>query len=123
MRIGDRADVYAMCAIDALGIAPMLGEDTRIDSVDLTTGRAIGVVMNAGGTIWDPTDAVVFVGTDAYGPSADCCCDHLNFFTDVAAAQAWSAAHPQVPGQILASAQAETLAARLFGHLLAEDSR
>jgi hypothetical protein len=29
-----------MCAIDALGMAAMLGQATRIDSVDVTTGRS-----------------------------------------------------------------------------------
>ena len=119
VRIGDRAEVYAMCAIDALGVAAMLGEDTRIDSVDVTTGHPISVVMSGHGTTWDPADAVVFVGVDAPGPAADCCCDYLNFFTDTTAAQAWAVAHPQVPGQILTQAEAESLAARLFGHLLA----
>jgi hypothetical protein len=127
VRIGDRVEVYAMCAIDALGMSAMLGEDTRIDSVDVTTGRPVTVTMTAsttGGAIggvtrWDPAEAVVFVGADAAGgPSADCCCDYLNFFTDAAAAQAWTAAHPQVPGQILTQAEAEDLGVRLFGHPL-----
>jgi hypothetical protein len=123
VRIGDRVEVHAMCAIDALGVTPMLGEDTRIDSVDMTTGRPISVSMSGGGTRWDPAAAVVFVGGDTEGPSADYCCDHLTFFADTAAARAWSAGHPQVPGQILAPARAEALAARLFGHLLTEVSR
>jgi hypothetical protein len=123
VRIGDRVQVYAMCAIDALGMSAMLGEDTRIDSVDVTTGHPVTVTMTAGTTggltRWDPAGAVVFVGADAAGgPSADCCCDYLNFFTDAAAAQAWTAAHPHIPGQILTQAEAEDLGVRLFGHLL-----
>jgi hypothetical protein len=126
VRIADRVEAYAMCAIDALGIAAMLGEDTRIDSVDVTTGHAISVAMSGNDTTWDPANAVVFVGADpAGGPSADCCCDYLNFFADTTAARVWMAAHPQVPGQILTQAEAENLGARLFGDLLAsqEDPR
>jgi hypothetical protein len=120
VRIGDRVEVYAMCAIDALGMSAMLGEDTRIDSVEVTTGHPITVTMTESATRWDPAGAVAFIGADAAGgPSADCCCDYLNFFTDTAAAQAWTAAHPHVPGQILTQAEAEDLGARLFGHLLA----
>jgi alkylmercury lyase-like protein len=119
VRIGDRTGVYAMCAIDALGIRAMLGEDTRIDSVDATIGRPISVVMSRSGTRWDPAGAVVFVSAEA----ARCCCDHIDFFADTAAARAWSVAHPRVPGGILTQAQAEGLAARLFGHLLAEEPR
>lgn len=124
VRIGDRVDVYAMCAIDALGIAPMLGQDTVIESVDITTGRPVSLVTRAGSTSWEPTEAVVFVGADSGGgPSADCCCDYLNFFTDGTAARAWIAAHPDVPGQILDQPDAEVLANRLFAHLLADDPR
>jgi hypothetical protein len=42
VQIGDRVEVYAMCAIDALGMSAMLGENTRIDSVDVTTGHPPG---------------------------------------------------------------------------------
>jgi hypothetical protein len=120
VRIGDQVDVYAMCAVDALGMAPMLDQDTLIESVDMTTGQPVTVTTTGGHTRWEPAGAVVFIGADAGGgPSADCCCDYLNFFTDQAAAQAWTTSHPQIPGQILNQTEAEGLGARLFGHLLA----
>lgn len=119
VRIGDAVDVHAMCAIDALGIAPMLGQDTLVESVDLTIGQPITVTTTGGRTHWQPATAVAFVGADGSGPSADCCCDYLNFFADRRAAETWASAHPQVPGQILDRAEAEALAGRLFGRLLA----
>lgn len=123
VQIDNRVDVYAMCAIDALGMSAMLDVDTRIDSVEVTSGRPVKVTMTAGGRAnWDPASAVVFLGADAGGggPSADCCCDYLNFFTDPTAATAWTVAHPHVPGEILTQAEAEQLGgARLFGPLLA----
>ena len=119
VRIDDRVDVYAMCAIDALGIAAMLDQDTRIESFDVTTGEQVTVTTTAGRAVWEPVGAVVFVGADTGGgPSADCCCDYLNFFASNAAAEAWTTEHPQVPGQILNQAEAEELGNRLFGHLL-----
>jgi hypothetical protein len=119
VRIGDRVEVYAMCAIDALGISSMLEQDTVITSVDLTSGQPITVATRDGHTSWEPATAVIFIGADSGGgPSADCCCDYLNFFTDDHAAQAWTRGHPDVPGQILDQAEAEDLATRLFGHLL-----
>jgi hypothetical protein len=119
VRIGDRVEVYAMCAIDALGVAPMLGQDTRIDSTDPSTGQPVRVTTTAGRTHWDPASAVVFLGaTAASGPSAECCCDYLNFFANHTTATAWTAAHPHIPGQVLDQKKAETLAARLFGPLL-----
>jgi hypothetical protein len=124
VRVGDHAtgvDVYAMCAIDALGIASMLDQDTLIESVDTTTDQAITVTSTGGHTRWEPATAMVFVGADAGGgSSADCCCDYLNFFTDHQTAKAWTIAHPHIPGQILDPADAEDLATRLFGHLLAD---
>ena len=119
IRIGDRVDGYAMCAIDALGISSMVNQDTVIASVDVTSGQPIIVTTRDGHTSWEPATAVVFIGADAGGgPSADCCCDYLNFFTDRHAAQAWRRSQPGVPGQILDQAEAEDLATRLFGHLL-----
>lgn len=119
VRIGEGTDVYAMCAIDALGIAAMLGKNTRIDSLDPTTGQPITVIQNAADTRWDPPTAVVFLGADAGGgPSADCCCGYLNFFPDEATARAWMLAHPHIPGEILAQTDAQALGARLFGPLL-----
>jgi hypothetical protein len=116
---GDGVDVYAMCAIDALGMSAMIGQDTRIESVDVTTGRPVTVTTLGGRSIWDPMEAVVFIGADAGGgPSADCCCDYLNFFADRESAQAWTSAHPHIPGQILSQSEAEDLSIRLFGHLL-----
>jgi hypothetical protein len=112
-------DVYAMCAIDALGIAPMLNTDTHIGSTDQTTGQSVRITTTSGHSRWEPAGAVVFLAATAGdGPSADNCCDHLNFFTDAATANAWTAAHPDIPGQVLNQEQAETLATELFGALL-----
>jgi DNA-binding transcriptional MerR regulator len=120
VRIGDRVEVYAMCAVDALGIAPMVGADTLIASVDVTNDRPITVVTRDGRSTWDAAGAVVFIGADpGVGPSADCCCDYLNFFADRSAGDAWVGAHPAVPGQLISQVEAEELAAQLFGHLLA----
>lgn len=121
VRISDQVDAYAMCAIDALGIAAMLDRDTRIESIDVTTGQPITVTTTSGHTDWEPAGAVVFIGADAGGgPSADCCCDYLNFFTDQATAETWTRSHPGIPGQILTQTQAEDLGTRLFQPLLAD---
>lgn len=119
VRIGDQVDTYAMCAIDALGVSAMLDQDTRIESVDVTTGQPVTVTSMAGHITWNPVGAVVFIGATAGGgPSADCCCDFLNFFTDHASAHAWTTSHPHIPGQIIDQTEAEQLGTRLFGPLL-----
>lgn len=121
VRIADRVDAYAMCAIDALGISAMLGKDTRIESLDVTSGEPITVTMTGDSTAWEPHRAVVFVGAaSGGGPSSECCCDYLNFFADRDGAQTWIAAHPSVPGQILDQIEAIELGIRLFQPLLAD---
>ena len=120
VRLGDQVEVYAMSALDALGMSALIAQDTRIDSVDITTGQPITVTTCDGQTSWEPATTVVFIGAvSGGGPSADCCCDYLNFFVDHDAAHAWVSGHPRVPGQILGQAEAEDLALRLFGNLLA----
>jgi hypothetical protein len=120
VRIDGRVDTYARCAIDALGISPMLGRDTVIASVDVTNHQAIKVITQGGRRTWEPTGTVVFVGADTTGgPSADCCCDYLNFFTDRESGESWMQTHPHVPGRLLDQPEADALAVRLFGDLLA----
>lgn len=115
-----RVVVFAMCAVDALGISAMLGgRDTMIESVDAATGDPIMITTQDGETSWQPASAVVFLSTAAgAGPSADCCCGDLNFLTDHTSARTWTTSHPDVAGQVLDQADAEHLANDLFGHLL-----
>ncbi|WP_436499635.1 alkylmercury lyase family protein [Actinokineospora sp. HUAS TT18] len=120
VRLAGGVEVYAMCAIDALGMPAMLGADAVIATTDPTNGLPITVTIAAGRAQWDPPGAVVFVGArPGGGPSAENCCDALNVFTDRASAQTWSRAHPHIPGEILDGADAEALGRRIFGGLLA----
>jgi hypothetical protein len=122
VNIAGQIDVYAMCAIDALGIASMLNQETHITSRDTTTGRTITVTTSDGHTQWNPGAAVVFLpATAGDGPSAECCCDHMNFFPNPTTAATWTTTHPHLPGHILTQEQAHTLATRLFGTLLTND--
>lgn len=119
VRIGGEVEVYAMCAVDALGISAMLGRDTVIESVDATTGRPVTVAMGGADAAWSPADAVVFVSTAAgRGPSAENCCGSVNFFTGRASAEEWMAANPGIPGEIVGRADAERLGVGIFAHLL-----
>ena len=126
---GPRA--YAMCAIDALGMAAMLGTGVSITSADPGTGEAITVTVRADGksAAWQPATAVVFNGRlisgEACGPgpsarpaSADACCGYMNFFGTRASAAAWDAAHPGITGEILGQAAALRLGVEIFGRLL-----
>ena len=119
VRLAGRAEVYAMCMIDALGMPAMLGADAVISTSDPASQQPITVTITGGQVMWEPATGVVFVGAQpGGGPSAISCCDYLNAFTDRPAAQAWADAHPHINGEILDNTTAERLGQRIFGGLL-----
>ncbi|MBT2445280.1 alkylmercury lyase [Streptomyces sp. ISL-36] len=119
--IAGGAQVWSMCAIDALGIPAMLGRDAVITSSDPITGETVTVTSDSGGTTWEPATAVVFVGRrGTSGPAAEICCDTLNFFTSPASAETWTMRHPEARGQILGQARAEEIGREIFGPLLTD---
>lgn len=131
VHIDDGPQVFAMCAIDALGMAAMLGRDVHITSTDPTDGRPVtAVVTPAGQANWEPETAVVFAGqqaacepctpTAASSPeaAAEVCCGYVNFFVSSASAQAWAKAHPHVEGRLLDLRAAVDLGVAIFGPLL-----
>lgn len=103
VRLADGIRLFAMCAIDALGIPAMLDTDAVITATDPGGNRTATIQVADGRMTWNPAEAVVFVGAeDGGGPSADCCCDYLNGF----------------PGEILGPADAERLGRDIFATLL-----
>jgi hypothetical protein len=125
--------VWSMCAVDALGIADMVGSSVTISSSDPVSGAEIRVVVRSGRTVWSPATAVVIVGSDTTavstggdcGPDVPCrtaaadrCCGVMNFFGSPDTAGTWLSAHPEVAGTVLTQPQALRLAVDIFGHLL-----
>jgi|SRR5581483_7979107 len=121
--IGRRRNVEAMCALDALGIAAMLGESTAIDSVDPFSGTPVQVEIEPDGRVEiRPETAVVLVGSSCTaGPSYQTCCDVLNFFANDESAKAHLAGHPEITGTWLPVSEAIELATAIFGDVLADD--
>ncbi|WP_433764890.1 alkylmercury lyase family protein [Prescottella agglutinans] len=117
VQIADGARVYAMCAIDALGMSAMLGGvEVVIDSADASTGEHIAVTVCGDEATADPATTVVFIGAQsAQGPSADTCCNYLNFFTDRPAADAWATANPHIGGIVVDLDEATQCGAAIFG--------
>ena len=121
VQIEGGASAYAMCAIDALGMARMLRTSVAIQSADPATGEAVTVTVSGNGAVWQPATAVVFVGrtaSECTGPSADVCRDYINFFARHSTAAAWAAAHPEVTGGILGQDRALEVGEQIFGELL-----
>lgn len=116
-------EAYAMCAIDALGVAPMFGEPIEIVSQDPLTRDGIRAqVAPDGDAQWWPRPAFVVAGVlDGQGDSCACCCPVLNFFGSAGNAERWLAAHPGVRGDVISMREAIRAGRAVFGHVLEED--
>jgi hypothetical protein len=115
--------VQAMCAIDALGIAPMLNLPTEIVAHDLISGTEIRVQVDPDvEATWHPQAAVVLAGsTSCDGPSFRGCCDVLNFFETQENAERYLSDHPEIVGAAISIPVAIEAGRVVFGDVLKED--
>jgi hypothetical protein len=114
--------VEAMCAIDALGIAPMLELPIEIHSHDPLTDSEIWVRLDPGdGAWWEPTTTVVLTGSAGCdGPSFRGCCDVLNFFQSLDSADRYLGDHPDLAGFPISIPDAIEVGRTVFADLLKE---
>lgn len=130
------AQLYAMCALDALGIPLMLRRGAVITSADALTGDEVRVTLapttigepgNGGAGIpgwsatWEPPTSVIFARReehDCAGDASGACCPVINFFATAAHAQTWVAAHGSPDGGLLTPAEALRRAQTLFAGIL-----
>jgi hypothetical protein len=112
--------VYAMCAIDALGMSAMLGRPVTITAAEPGTSRIITVHADGSRARWEPRAGVVFAGAagEPGCPSADGSCGYINFFTSARAARAWARHHPEVTGTVMSRQGALNCGIAEFGTLL-----
>lgn len=119
--------VYAMCAIDALGIPLMLKRAAMVSSRDTLTGASVRVEVvpsDAGWTSrWEPEGAVVFARPEEHlhehgVAAAHTCCPVMNFFAAEANAQQWAASHTPTDGQIYGQEEALRYASARFAGVL-----
>jgi hypothetical protein len=97
VQISGAAAVFAMCAIDALGVSAMTGLPVVIESADPRTGEPITVNVDQASSTWDPATAVVYVGRtggQCAGPSASVCCGYMNLKQASASSASYSARPP-----------------------------
>jgi Alkylmercury lyase len=113
--------VEAMCAIDALGIAPMLALPIEIYSQDPVSGGEIWVRLDpAEGAWWEPSEATVFAGsTGGEGPSFRGCCDVLTFFESADNAAFYQREHPGIAGLSVSLPDAIEAGRIVFGAVFA----
>src|SRR5436190_5821862 len=121
--INEIHEVEALCAIDSLGIAPMLGLPIEVRSRDPISGGEVHVQLQPGEqTDWQPKRAVVLAGsTRCDGPSFGGCCDVLNFFETTESAQRYLREHPEINGAAITIPEAAEAGRVVFGDVLRED--
>lgn len=121
VELDDGRQLWACCAIDALGIPAMVGVAGTV--VAQTPGGEGEVRVQVGPTgepIADPAEAVVLAGVAGDGTTACCACPFINFFGSEATASAYQAQHPELTAALLPITNAATAGRRLFGDLLAD---
>lgn len=119
VRLASGRSVWAMCAIDALGIPAMTGQDATVFSSDPDTGAPVRVEFHDGCWRWTPKDAVVVVGfSGACSTSAQAVCPQIDFHTDHHCAERHLLATPGLVGLTVDQDTAVALAERIFGRVL-----
>jgi hypothetical protein len=126
VELADGPTVYAMCALDALGIPQMSRRSGRISSADPSNGQPISIEVDDEGWRWQPTTTVVLAGTVPIGGAclsvADCCCPYINFHASPRHADVYRQAHPAMAAELLGQAETIAAARRIFGGLLHPES-
>ena len=112
-----------MCAIDALGIAPMLDQPIEITSHDPLGNEPFHANLSPDGTAWwQPETAAVVAGVnDRHADSCSGCCPVLNFFASTENAERWLNEHPQVRGDVITIEDAIVAGRAIFADVLTEN--
>jgi hypothetical protein len=114
----DGHSVHAMCAIDALGIAPMFDRTIVVTSRDPITEAEINVWLQPDGTgTWQPDEAVVVAGRCCDGAAFEGCCQVLNFFASSESAERYLR-EQAVNGFPITIPQAIEVGRAIFGDVL-----
>jgi hypothetical protein len=112
--------VYAMCAVDALGIPFMLGRAATIHSFSPRSQEGVRVVVDPVGQIeWAPAEAVVLIGR--HGPSgiaAEMCCPLVHFFPSMSEAEEHLRINTHIQAHILSMPEALRLGQGVFEEVL-----
>jgi NAD-dependent dihydropyrimidine dehydrogenase PreA subunit len=114
--------VYAMCAIDALGLPAMAGRDGQITSADPADGTPIQVTIRNGTWSWTPAGTVVVAGR-ATGCGTECgsfevMCPNTVFHASPESARTYLASRGGLDAQILDQDTAIECGRVNFGTLL-----
>jgi hypothetical protein len=122
VRFPDGQEAFAMCAIDALGIAPMLDQPIEITSHDPLSDEPFRAHLSPDGSAsWQPDTAAVVAGVnDRHADSCNGCCPVLNFFANNENAEFWLNEHPEVRGEVITIEDAIAAGRAIFADVLNE---
>jgi hypothetical protein len=117
IRFSSGHEVDSMCALDALGVAPMFDEPIEIVSRDPVTDERIDVRLTPeGDSSWEPESAVVVAGrVEGAEDACTSCCEVLNFFASAESAERWLTARSDIRGQIVSIPTAIAAGRAVFG--------
>jgi hypothetical protein len=120
VQLANGPQVYAMCAIDALGMPFMLKKGAKIRSACAYCEGEIQLQVQAGQIIQhSPEGMVVWLPTMREKcVAATDLCPELNFFCSPAHLSQWSTEHPEQHGQLLTLTQAVEYGRKTFEPLL-----
>lgn len=120
VKLASGLEVYAMCAIDALGMPFMLDTDATITSSCQSCGKAIEIEIQGGQIVSHaPPDILVWHSTqEACCAAAVDRCPFINFFCSPQHIAIWQKGHPQQQGKVLGIAEAVEAGKQIFAHLL-----
>jgi hypothetical protein len=113
-------EVWAMCAIDALGIPFMLDRAGVVRAVEPGGEATIEVRVDPArdAVAARPPNAVMVAASTGAGCSADCRCPHINLFTSAGRAAEYLAGHGELTGEIVPVEQAAAVGRLNFSALL-----
>ena len=118
-------EVFALCAVDALGIPAMLQEGAGISSQCGHCGSPVEIQARPEQlTRHLPSEAVVWFPSseDDCCPVAQSRCPNISFFCTSDHLEAWRKANGQPPGVVLSLLEAFEAGREIFGSLLVEPS-
>jgi len=120
LHLSNGQEIYAMCAMDALGVSALLDQPVMIHSYCAHCGAPI--LLEAQGerlaTIQPPSVVVWYQSAAADCVPAIAKCPGINFFCQAAHRVAWGEAHSDSKGDELTVATALERGAKIFRRLL-----
>ena len=119
---GDAVTLYAMCAVDALGIPFMLGRPAAIASRDPLTGVALHTHVRPDGHVsWQPRGMVVLLGAHrGSAPNEALACPVINFFESRASARRFLRERRTVRARLLSIPDAVAAGRAIFARALGD---